>query len=241
MNNDRMRPAIRVWDLPTRLFHWMLVAGIAAAFLTEELEAVDWHARVGYFVFSLVVFRLLWGLWGTRHARFVDFVYRPSSIRRYLSAPWPTLGHNPLGSLSVLALLGLVLAQVLTGMANRDDIDFEGPLVRHLPDAWVSLAGGTHEILQAILLALIGLHLAAIAYYRWMKQDDLLRAMVTGDKPAIGPESSLDGCVPGAGGDQEKRPEDPGVTDGLRTRLLGLLTYLAALSLVLGLLNYLSL
>lgn len=236
---------IRVWDLPTRLFHWLLALGVLAAFLTEEFGEIEWHARVGYFLLSLIVFRVAWGFWGSRYARFSAFVPRPATLLRFLKTPWTTLGHNPLGSLSVLALLGLVLAQIVTGLASTDEILFDGPLVKHLPEDWVALAGSLHEWFQGGLLALIGLHVAAILFYRWVKKEALLPAMITGDKSVseTGLESELAASERATSVRTTMEPAalDLAASDSFKTRALGLLTYLAALGLVLLLLDYLSL
>ena len=97
---------IKIWDLPTRLFHWLLVLSVAGAFITESLDEMEWHGRVGLFVLGLLVFRLIWGFVGSTYARFTQFIRGPQSIRAYLKGEWKGLGHNPIGALSVLALLG---------------------------------------------------------------------------------------------------------------------------------------
>lgn len=175
----------RVWDLPTRLFHWLLVASVLGSFVTVQVggNAMVWHGRLGQFVLSLLVFRLVWGFVGGRHARFADFVPRPSGLLAYLKGGGSGHGHSPLGALSVLALLGLFTLQATLGLATTDDIFFDGPLVRHLPSDWVSAATSLHHALKPVLLGLVALHLLAILVYKlWGKP--LVQAMVTGDRPA---------------------------------------------------------
>lgn len=175
----------RVWDLPTRLFHWMLVGSVVGALITVQIggNAMVWHGRLGQLVLALMLFRLAWGVVGGRHARFADFVPRPSSLLAYLRGRWSGHGHSPLGALSVMALIGAFLLQASLGLATTDDIFFDGPLVRHLPSEWVSLATSLHHAMKPVLLALVGLHLAALTVYR-LKGQKLVGAMVTGHRPA---------------------------------------------------------
>ncbi|MBU6437922.1 MAG: cytochrome b/b6 domain-containing protein, partial [Betaproteobacteria bacterium] len=179
---------LRVWDLPTRLFHWLLVAAFVGLFITAQIGGglMAWHARLGYTVLTLVLFRLIWGFVGGYWSRFSSFVSGPGSIVRYLKAPQQfahKMGHNPLGSLSVLALLLLLLAQAATGLFANDDIAFTGPLNKFVSDATASLLTKYHKDVGIVALyVLIGLHVAAIAFYRWRKHQDLLGPMIRGDK-----------------------------------------------------------
>lgn len=193
---------IRVWDVPTRLFHWSLVLGIAGLVMTGELggDAMVWHFRLGYSVLTLLGFRVLWGLVGGHWSRWWRLPLGLSSVRNYLRGQAPlshTVGHNPLGSWSVLGLLGLSALQVVTGLFSEDDVGNAGPLSVLVSGAWVSSVTHWHKDPgKALLLALVGLHVAAIAWYRWRHSENLLRPMLRGDKdlPAAVP-ASRDGVV----------------------------------------------
>ena len=176
---------VRVWDLPLRLFHWTLVLLLAAAFVTQQIggNAMEWHFRVGYAVLALLAFRLVWGFVGPRYARFSSFLYGPSSILGYLRGSEHVLGHNPLGSLSVFALLAAVLMQAVSGMFSNDDIASEGPLVRFISKDLSDRITEFHEDVSFwILVALIVLHLLAIAWYAFVKKRNLVGPMLTGDQ-----------------------------------------------------------
>ena len=123
---------IQIWDLPTRLFHWLLVSAIGAAWATGEAGGswMIWHGRIGLCIIGLISFRLAWGFLGTNYARFSTFVRGPAAIRAYLRGQWQGLGHNPLGALSVLALLAVVSLQMGSGLfANNDDIGYTLSLI----------------------------------------------------------------------------------------------------------------
>ena len=178
---------VRVWDLPLRLFHWALVVLLVAAFVTQQIggNAMEWHFRVGYAVLALLAFRFVWGFVGPRYARFSSFLYRPSSILGYLrgSSGKHVLGHNPLGSLSVFALLAAVLMQALSGMFSNDDIASEGPLARFISKELSDRITGFHmDVSFWILVALVVLHLLAIAWYAFVKRRNLVGPMLTGDQ-----------------------------------------------------------
>ncbi|EKE75045.1 cytochrome b/b6 domain-containing protein [Oceanibaculum indicum] len=185
-----------VWDIPTRLFHWLLAGAIVGAYWTGEFGGFDktWHMRFGYAVLALVIFRILWGLFGSRTARFASFLRGPAAVLAYLrtlTAPkaHPTDTHNPLGALSVIALLLAALAQAGSGLFASDDILTEGPLNGLFSGAVDSIANRTHAIAVWFLIALVVLHLAAIAYYRLYKRENLVTAMVTGHRdlpPGLG-------------------------------------------------------
>jgi len=175
---------IPVWDLPTRLFHWLLVVAFAASWLTHELGEIDWHFYAGYSLLGLLLFRLAWGFVGSAHARFADFIPTPASLIRYLRNGTSTSpGHNPLGALSVMTLLLLLLAQVISGLFNADDEGNQGPYHALLPDGWADSVGSWHGLLFDALLAMLALHLAAIAYYQFIRKQPLIGAMITGYKP----------------------------------------------------------
>jgi cytochrome b len=191
---------VRVWDLPTRLFHWLLALAIAGSVLSGHLggNAMVWHFRLGYLVFTLLAFRLLWGLVGGRWSRFSSFLYAPGTVLRYLRGQGGAgehldVGHNPIGSFSVFALLAVLALQVASGLVADDEIANVGPLNRFVGGHTASVASSWHEHFgQWILLTLVALHVGAIAYYRLRKRIDLVRPMLHGDKllPAATPPSA---------------------------------------------------
>ncbi|MCG2595871.1 cytochrome b/b6 domain-containing protein [Ramlibacter sp. XY19] len=187
---------VRVWDLPTRVFHWLLVACVAGLIATGYTggAAMEWHARLGYCVLTLLLFRIAWGFVGGRWTRFANFLYHPRSVLAYLrgqSHPDHLIGHNPLGAGSVYAMLLVLLAQVGTGLVADDEIAFTGPLNRFVSSARGLAATWYHkEIGQRLLIALVLLHLAAIAYYAVKKKQNLVGPMIRGDKEVATPATS---------------------------------------------------
>jgi len=178
---------IRVWDLPTRLFHWAFALVIAGALITQYVggAAMDWHFRFGYAALALVLFRVLWGLVGPRYARFANFIRAPAAILAYCQGrPSPgQSGHNPLGGLSVLAMLGVVLLQAGSGLFANDDIASEGPLARFIDKGLSDQISWLHaQVTGKVIYALIALHVLAIVYHRVRKHKDLVTPMITGDK-----------------------------------------------------------
>ena len=164
--------SIRVWDLPTRLFHWLLVALIALQYSSGEFgwPSMQWHYRCGYATLALVLFRLLWGLCGSQTSRFREFVRGPRATLRYLDAlrrgeALRHAGHNPLGGWSVVMMLASIAVQATTGLFASDDISEDGPLVARASAAMVGLMTRLHAWNRYVLLALVVLHLAAIAAY----------------------------------------------------------------------------
>lgn len=172
----------RVWDLPTRLFHWALAGAVTAATVTGKIggEWIEWHGRSGLFILGLVIFRLVWGFVGSPTARFASFVRGPAAIRAYLRGQWQGIGHNPLGALAVLALLGLTAAQVASGLFANDDITFQGPLAALISKEDSDHARALHTLVFYGLSAVVGLHLAAIAFYTRVKKQSLVKPMLTG-------------------------------------------------------------
>jgi cytochrome b len=179
---------VRVWDLPTRLFHWLLVVCIACLFITGYRggDAMAWHARFGYAAMTLLIFRIVWGFVGGRWSRFASFLYAPGSVIAYLrgrSHPDHLVGHSPLGAGSVFAMLLVLAAQVGTGLIGDDEISFTGPLNRFVTTASGLRATWYHKAIgQWLLVALVVLHIAAILFYLLKKRQNLVRPMVTGDK-----------------------------------------------------------
>ena len=193
---------VRVWDLPTRVFHWALALTIVGSVITAKVggAAMAWHFRCGYLVLALLAFRLLWGIVGGRWSRFASFVYAPATVLRYLRGqahPGEHLdvGHNPLGSFSVFGLLLMLVLQVATGLVADDEIASVGPLNRFVSNATASLATGWHQHWgQWIILTLVALHIVAIVFYLKHKRINLVWPMLLGDKhlPA-GTPASVDG------------------------------------------------
>jgi cytochrome b len=173
----------RVWDLPVRLFHWTLVVLVALAWWSAEEHKDDLHLYLGYGVLSLLLFRILWGFFGSSTARFSAFVRGPAAVIRYVRDRfhWPTAGHAPLGALSVIALIVLLLVIVGTGLIALDeDGFFGGPLASLVSISTSDTARELHEDLFNVLLAVIGLHVAAILLYRLALGRNLLGPMITG-------------------------------------------------------------
>ena len=181
---------LRVWDLPTRLFHWVLLVLVLMLFISGHQggDWMPWHARCGYGVLTLVLFRLVWGLVGGHHSRFKQFLPSPARLCNALQRAWrgphlASVGHNPMGALSVIAFLLLLAMQAGSGLMSDDEIAFSGPLSAKVSASVVSLATWYHkEVGQQGLLALIVLHVAAIAYYRRRHGEHLVAAMIHGDK-----------------------------------------------------------
>lgn len=176
-----------VWDLPVRLTHWLIVVAIAGCFATHYagVEWFAWHRRCGYAVLVLAAFRVAWGVLGTRHARFAGFVRGPRAIADYLRGRTPPpVGHNPLGALSVLALLAVLLLQGASGLFANDEIMNAGPFYGWVGQELSNRLTSLHRLNSELLLVLAGLHVAAVAWHVRVRREPLLAAMVTGRKPA---------------------------------------------------------
>jgi cytochrome b len=178
----------RVWDLPTRVFHWALVACVIGSFVTVKIggNAMVWHGRIGVTVVGLLAFRLAWGFVGSTYARFAQFVRGLGSIKAYLRGQWRGAGHNPLGALSVLALLGTLTLLVATGLFANDDIAFEGPLYALVGKEFSDRAAGIHRLIEPLIILLVLAHLAAIFFYVRVKKEILIMPMITGWKVGAG-------------------------------------------------------
>ncbi len=169
------KPATRVWDLPTRVFHGLLIASFAGAWITAESER--WrlvHVTLGLTMAGLVLWRLLWGFVGTRHARFADFVRGPGAVLRYLKSltgghPEHHAGHNPAGGWAILGLLGLTAVTTALGWAAYSEWGGD----------WL---GEGHELAANLMMALVGVHVAGVLVSSWLHRENLVRAMVTGRK-----------------------------------------------------------
>ena len=190
MTSDVEHPPVRVWDLPTRAFHWLLALAVIGLVVTAKVggNAMVWHMRLGLCVLALLVFRIVWGLIGGRWSRFASFIYAPGTVLRYLRGQHRPgdhfeVGHSPLGAFSVFALITLLLVQVGTGLVADDEIATTGPLNRYVDSATGLLATSWHKDYgQWILLGLVGLHIVAIVAYK-LRGKNLVTPMVTGDKP----------------------------------------------------------
>ncbi|MEQ1531515.1 MAG: cytochrome b/b6 domain-containing protein, partial [Methylococcales bacterium] len=175
---------IHIWDLPLRLFHWLLAVAFVVAYVTAKFGGalMDWHGRIGIFVLGLLIFRVVWGFVGSTHARFSTFFPTFSRLLAYLKGRWQGVGHNPVGGLSVFALLTALVVQVSTGLFANDDIAFQGPLFDYVDKSLSDQLTGWHSRLFNGLLALVILHVLAIFFYRWVKKTNLLVPMLTGKK-----------------------------------------------------------
>jgi cytochrome b len=191
---------VRVWDWPTRLFHWLLVAAVIGLVVSGNVGGawMEWHMRLGVFVLSLLWFRLLWGLWGGRWSRFAAFLYAPQSLWAYLRGRSPVthrVGHTPLGALSVFAMLAVLGLQVGTGLFTDDEIFYAGPLTALASYDTIEAASRYHKGWgKWILIGLVALHLLALLAYKLLARQALVSAMITGDKIMNEPaESANDG------------------------------------------------
>lgn len=195
MPTDQNAPAapptrVRVWDLPTRLFHWLLVVCIVGSVVSAKIggNAMEWHLRFGLMVLILLAFRLLWGFIGGRWSRFASFVYAPATLLRHLRGQgrrdeWLEVGHSPTGALSVFALLGLLGLQVASGLVADDEISTTGPLIKFVSGATSSLATAWHKNWgQWLIYTLVALHIGAILFYLLVRRNNLIGAMLRGDK-----------------------------------------------------------
>jgi cytochrome b len=200
----------RVWDLPTRLFHVLLMLCVLGLVITGgngELAMVV-HFYLGYAVLTLVFFRITWGVFGGYWSRFATFFPSPSSLLFYLrnlnnSNAKPSVGHNPLGAISVFVFLLVLLLQALSGLMSDDTISISGPWSLLVPNAWVEFATRYHtDIGFPLILVLVGVHIAAVLYYLHAKKQNLILPMIHGDKLVS--------------------PATPASRDSLQTRLIAL-------------------
>lgn len=178
---------VLVWDLPTRLFHGATIILVTAAYLTWRMNQIIWHVRIGEALLAVLLFRLLWGIFGSGSARFAGFLALPRDALHHMAhmlrrEPDRAAGHNPAGGWMVVLLLALLLGQSLTGVYVNNDIASEGPLTEIVAPAIANLISALHAILWDALLAAILLHLLAIAIYRLVKRHRLVGAIVGGYK-----------------------------------------------------------
>ena len=200
----------RVWDLPTRLFHLLLMLCVLGLVITGGNGdfAMVVHFYLGYTVLTLVFFRIIWGVFGGYWSRFATFSPSPSSLLSYLRNlnnpnAKPSVGHNPLGAMSVFVFLLVLLLQALSGLMSDDTISISGPWSLLVPNAWVEFATRYHtDIGFPLILVLVGVHIAAVLYYLHAKKQNLIRPMIDGDKLVS--------------------PATPASRDSLQTRLIAL-------------------
>ena len=191
--SDPLLPT-RVWDLPTRLFHWVLASCVIASIISANIggNAMVWHFRLGYVVFTLLAFRLVWGLIGGHWSRFANFIYAPSTVLRYMrgqsrSDEHHEVGHNPMGAFSVFGMLAILAAQVGTGLFADDEIANTGPLIKFVSGATSGKLTWWHKGFgQWLIIGLIVLHVCAIVFYLVRHKRNLVHPMIVGDKPLPG-------------------------------------------------------
>jgi cytochrome b len=190
----------QVWDWAVRLFHWSLVAAFIGAFVTNRLGVrfFVYHLWCGYAVIALISFRILWGFFGTRHAKFMSFVRGPLVVLRYLSAEGRGrrihyAGHNPLGAWMVLALLSALFLQAAFGLFADDEIFNVGPLSGFVSKMLSLQLTSFHRKMFYWIAAAVALHIAAVVYHSLVKREALVRAMITGGKPhfMVRPEEAI--------------------------------------------------
>ncbi len=210
--------SLRVWDLPTRLFHWTLALCVLGLFVTGKVggNAMVWHLRLGLLMLTLLGFRLLWGVVGARWSRFAQFTRSPLAVWNYLrgsSPPEHLVGHSPLAGWAVWLMLIVLAVQTASGLVSDDEIAFFGPLVTQVSGDTVSLATWWHtEWGQLLVLGIVVVHLLAIAYYAWVRRQAIVRPMFGGDQ-----------LVP------DELPVEPSRDDmGLRVRAIAVFALCAA-------------
>lgn len=190
MSHSHSSQRVRIWDLPTRSFHILLILCVVGLIATGEVggDAMQLHFWFGYAVLTLVLFRFVWGFVGGHWSRFINFIPTPKKLLSYLQAlrtnQTPhSVGHNPLGALSVLAMLSVLLIQVLSGFMSDDEISNAGPWTTWISGDWIEFATEYHsEIGKVLLILLVILHVGTVLYYKRIKHDDLITPMLTGDK-----------------------------------------------------------
>lgn len=189
---------VRIWDLPTRVFHGLLALCVIGSVVSVKFggNAIAWHFRFGYAILALLLFRLIWGFVGPRYARFTSFPPDPrAALANLRGAAHPAGGHNPLGAFSVYAMLAALAFQAVSGLFANDSIMWDGPLRPWVTEATSELVTRWHRLNRYLLLGLIGLHLAAIAWYSLRRGQRLVGPMLTGDRqvdPGMAPAPARD-------------------------------------------------
>ncbi len=199
MTDNKDTSTIEVWDLPVRLFHWLLVLAVLGAYISHEagIEYFIYHLWCGYAVVILVSFRILWGVLGTYHARFWNFLKKPTHTIRYgidlvNNKETHYTGHNPLGAWMVIMLLIALLAQGITGLFGNDEILNFGPLYGYVSNEFSLKLTSIHRQLFDLLVAAVAIHVLAVTFHLVIKKENLIRAMLTGRKPRNQVNSSVE-------------------------------------------------
>jgi cytochrome b len=189
---------VRVWDLPTRVFHWLLATLVVFSFASAKIGGAwtEWHFRSGYTILALLVFRLLWGCAGSHHARFANFVRGPRTIVSYLRGRTAAGdGHDPLGGWSVTAMLVALLVQASAGLFANDAIASEGPLAKLVSATVSDRLTTVHRWGEKLLIALVVLHVCAVFFLQFVRGRRLLMPMLTGDRPGQGTPARDDAAL----------------------------------------------
>ena len=180
-------PRIRVWDLPTRIFHWTLAALVVFSFTTGKIGGswLDWHMKSGYAILALLIFRLAWGVAGSATSRFSSFVRGPAAFIAYARdvaarRHRATIGHNPMGGWMVLFMLAILLAQAASGLFADDEIATQGPLAVKVSNTVVERMSTFHYYNGWAVAAVVGLHVLAISFYGWVLKDNRVGPMWSG-------------------------------------------------------------
>lgn len=186
---------VRVWDLPTRIFHWLLAVLVVFSFTTGKVGGswMDWHLKSGYAILALLLFRIAWGVFGSETARFSRFLQGPRAFATYARdlagrRHVPSVGHNPMGGWMIAFMIIVLAAQAAFGLFADDEIATQGPLAAKVSNAWVERMTALHSYNGWVVAAVVGVHVATIGIYRWAFREDLVRPMLTGwrDFPAGG-------------------------------------------------------
>lgn len=182
--SDRAKEHVLVWDVPTRIFHWTIVVLVAVSWFSADQGFMRVHLWSGLTLLALLLFRVLWGLFGSTTSRFVDFLHPPRRVVAYLRGHEKTLyaGHNPAGGWMVAVMIGVLLAQALTGLFSNDGLHFTGPLALWVSDDVSTRITGLHGTIFNIILVLVWLHVVAVGFYLLVKNHNLVGAMFTGKK-----------------------------------------------------------
>lgn len=187
MKNNNGMTRIKVWDLPTRLFHWVLAILFATAIITHAVDAMDLHKLNGYAILALLLFRLAWGIVGSTTSRFSHFVRGLAAGKQYAMdlrshASKLTVGHNPLGGWMVVLLLLLLFVQAVSGLFAADEVETKGPLHDRVSEAVGNFFTNVHDANITILYVLVGIHILANLWYLWARHQNLIKPMITGDQ-----------------------------------------------------------
>lgn len=184
-----MKNKLLVWDLPVRLFHWLLVFSLIGAWYTSdgERDLIDVHLKIGYFILGLILFRIIWGVVGTKYAKFSQFIPNKRTLVKYLKERknnkiYHPLGHNPLGALMVVLMLLLILSQAISGLFMNDDVFTTGPYYDSVSSSMQKTMSFIHHNVFDVILILSGIHIGAAFFYLVMKKINLIFPMFTGYK-----------------------------------------------------------